>query len=149
MAIPQQHDPARGSRAAWRVLDVLGKLWTAPNTLLGLLVGFPMLLAGARISLGDNAIRFQNLPVGRGALTLGNVVLYSRHCAPDIEASMYGDTRCLRIGKHERAHTLQYQLLGPLFLPVYLCCGGISARNPFERAANDYAAGGHWWPWRH
>lgn len=136
-------------RMLWRTLDLLGKLWTAPNSLLGLIAGLSMVPFGARVSVGDNALRFENIPLGRGALTLGNIVLYSHHCAPDTETTgMYGDSRCLRIGKHEQAHTLQYQLLGPLFLPVYLCCGGISARNPFERAANDYAAGGHWWPWR-
>ena len=59
---------------------------------------------------------------------------------------MYGDARTLPVGRHEAAHTFQYQLLGPLFVPVYLCCGGISARNPLEQAANAYAAGGHWWP---
>jgi hypothetical protein len=38
-------------------------------------------------------------------------------------------------------------VLGPLFLPLYLLCGGVSARNPFERAADRYAQCGHgWWP---
>src|SRR3546814_8544627 len=39
-------------------------------------------------------------------------------------------------------------VLGPLFLPLYLLCGGISARNRFERAADRYAGFGRgWWPW--
>ncbi len=148
MRTTSQNARSIAAQLAWRTLDLLGKLWTVPNSVLGLSAGLAMLPFGARPSIGDNALRFENIPLGRGALTLGNIVLYSRHCAPDIEAiGMYGDSRCLRIGKHEQAHTLQYQLLGPLFLPVYLCCGGISARNPFERAANDYADGGHWWPW--
>jgi len=30
---------------------------------------------------------------------------------------------------------------------VYLLCGGVSARNPFERAADHFARFGHgWWP---
>jgi hypothetical protein len=38
--------------------------------------------------------------------------------------------------------------LGLLFLPLYLVCGGISVRNPFERAADRYAQTGRgWWPW--
>lgn len=148
MSVLPRQDRKRWSHRAWQALDLLGKLWTLPNTVIGLIAGLPMLWFGARISLGDNAVRFENIPLGHGALTLGNVVLYSRHCAPTDEATgMYGDSRCLRVGRHEQAHTLQYQLLGPLFLPAYLCCGGISARNPFERAANDYAAGGPWWPW--
>jgi hypothetical protein len=38
-------------------------------------------------------------------------------------------------------------VLGPFFLPAYLVLGGISARNPFERAADRYAlTGSGWWP---
>ena len=48
---------------------------------------------------------------------------------------------------HERANVYQYMVLGPLYLPVYLVCGGVSARNPFERAADVYAMTGRgWWP---
>jgi len=53
----------------------------------------------------------------------------------------------VRLGDHERAHVFQYMVLGPLFLPVYLACGGVSVRNPFERAADRYALQGRgWWP---
>jgi hypothetical protein len=42
---------------------------------------------------------------------------------------------------------LQYLVLGPLFLPAYFICGGVCARNPFERAADLYALTGRgWWP---
>lgn len=54
----------------------------------------------------------------------------------------------VRLGDHERAHVYQYMLLGPLFVPLYFLCGGVSVRNPFERAADRYAMHGHgWWPW--
>ena len=54
----------------------------------------------------------------------------------------------VRLGDHERAHVYQYMALGPLFLPLYLLCGGISVRNRFERAADRYALTGRgWWPW--
>ncbi len=120
-----------------------------PNTVAGLLLGAAALPFGARVTFGDNAIRFERCPVGRGALVLGNVALYACGTSPaDRLCGIYGDPRLLAIGRHEAAHTLQYQVLGPLFLPIYLLCGGISPRNPFERAANDYAAGGAWWPTR-
>jgi hypothetical protein len=134
---------------ASRSLDIVGKLWTLPNSMVGMLIGTAALPFGARITLGDNAIRFERLPFGCGALALGNVVLYANGALPtDCRRGMYGDDRLLNLGRHEAAHTFQYQVLGPLFVPVYLLCGGISARNPFERAANDYAAGGSWWPAR-
>jgi hypothetical protein len=38
--------------------------------------------------------------------------------------------------------------LGPLFLPLYGICGGISASNRFEYSADRYAMTGRgWWPW--
>lgn len=55
--------------------------------------------------------------------------------------------RSIRLDDHERAHVYQYMVLGPLYLPVYLLCGGVSARNPFERAADCFARFGRgWWP---
>ena len=54
----------------------------------------------------------------------------------------------VRLGDHERAHVYQAMVLGPLFLPLYLACGGISHRNRFEQAADRYALTGRgWWPW--
>jgi hypothetical protein len=123
----------------------VGKLWAAPNTLLGLLLGLPSLAFGARIVRGHNALQFLGYPLGSGALTLGNVVLYAG-CGPDELGAGYG-VAPVPLGLHEQAHTLQYERLGPLFLPVYVLAGGISSRNPLERAADAYAGGGSWWPW--
>lgn len=59
----------------------------------------------------------------------------------------HGDEARIELAAHERAHVFQAMLLGPLFLPVYLLCGGISVRNPLERAADRYARdGAGWWP---
>jgi hypothetical protein len=50
-------------------------------------------------------------------------------------------------GKHEEAHTWQYQVLGPFFLPVYALTMLLPSRTPFERAADIYAKSGRgWWP---
>jgi hypothetical protein len=60
----------------------------------------------------------------------------------------YGVELPIVLADHERAHVYQYMALGPLFLPLYFLCGGISARNRFERAADRYAQSGRgWWPW--
>lgn len=132
--------------------------WTLPNTVLGLVVGFASLAAGGRatVSRRDFAIRFDRVPWGPGgALTLGNVIL---HTGPtlDCPCRTYAHRAGLRdepeivLADHERAHVLQYMVLGPLFLPLYFACGGISAGNRFERAADRYARNGSgWWPWTH
>ena len=138
-----------------RMLQALGVVWTLPNTALGLVAGALSLAAGAHahVSTRDFAIVFHKVPWGPGgALTLGNVILHTGDTL-DVPCTTYEHRagRCrhpqVRLGDHERAHVFQYMLLGPLFLPVYLLCGGVSVRNPFERAADRYAmTGKDWWP---
>lgn len=149
----------RESAAAWglQLARALGALWTSPNTLVGLLAGVAGMAAGARSHWNrrDCALVFHRWPWGPGgAITLGMVIL---HTGDTLDASCttyeHRAGRCehprVRLGDHERAHVFQYMVLGPLFLPVYLLCGGVSVRNPFERAADRYAMHGHgWWPGR-
>jgi hypothetical protein len=141
--------PSLGQRLMRGALDIVGKVWALPNTIVGTVVGLAGVPFGATISFGNNGIQFEHYPWGEGAITLGNAIIYARGTSPsDMERGLYGDPRLLNIGRHERGHTYQYQAFGPFFLPAYLMSGGISASNPFERAANQYAGGGSWWPWR-
>jgi hypothetical protein len=135
---------------------VLGMLWTSPVTALGLIAGVFAIPFGARPRLrrDDLALVFQHWPWGPGgAITLGNVVL---HTGEDLDSPCYTYAHDaghrteppIKLADHERAHVYQYMVLGPLFLPLYLLCGGISVRNRFERAADRYAQTGRgWWPW--
>jgi len=135
---------------------VLGIAWSLPNTAIGLVAGAAGIAFGARARLShhDLAIVFQLWPWGPGgAITLGNVILHTGDSldAPCVtyahRAGLTLDPQIV-LADHERAHVYQYMLLGPLFLPLYLICGGVSVRNPFERAADRYAmTGRHWWPW--
>ena len=134
-----------------RVLWLIGVLWTLPNTLLGLLVGLALLPFGARAHIAEGTLAFKRMPKANGALVLGCVILHGGDSL-DIDCPTYaarcGDApamQCVRLGDHERAHIHQYLLFGPLFLPLYFLCGGISARNPFERAADRYALTGQGW----
>lgn len=135
------------------LLFSLGTLWAAPMTLAGVLAGLITLPLGARMRVTDAALVFHRFPWGPGgALTLGNVILHTGE-SMDEETLTYacaagGPRECVRIGSHERAHVYQYMALGIFFLPLYFAFGGISARNPFEKAADRYAATGQgWWPW--
>ena len=133
----------------------LGALWTLPNSLIGLVAGSAGLAFGAkaRWSRRDWALVFHHWPWGPGgAITFGNTILHTG-ASLDTDCITYEHRagRCqhppIRLGDHERAHVYQYMTLGPLFLPVYLLCGGVSVRNPFERAADRYAMTGRgWWP---
>lgn len=132
-----------------------GALWTAPNTAIGLLIGSLGMLRGARVhfSRREHALVFSRWPWGPGgAITFGNSIVHTGDSL-DQRCPTYAHRagRCaqpaVRLGDHERAHVLQYMALGPLFLPLYLLCGGISVRNRFERAADRYALTGRgWWP---
>ena len=132
----------------------LGVAWASPVTLAGLLAGLVAWPFGARPRFADRALVFHRYPWGPGgALTLGNVILHTGG-SMDETALTYAcaargcsDER-VRLGDHERAHVLQYLVLGPLFLPLYFACGGIHHRNRFEQAADRYALTGRgWWPW--
>jgi hypothetical protein len=150
-----QRPDAFASRWLRRSLLALGMLWTSPNSLLGLLLGVAGLAFGARMrwQQRERALVVRRWPWGRGgALTLGNVIVHTGERL-DTPCLTYAHRagRCIEppvsLADHERAHVYQYMLLGPLFLPLYLLCGGVSARNPFERAADRYARSGRgWWP---
>jgi len=154
-------DPQRSQlshrRALHGLLLALGAAWTLPNTLIGLAGGLAGMVAGARPrwSRTELAIVFLRWPWGPGgAITLGNVILHTGE-ALDVPCSTYEHRAGLcrhplvRLSDHERAHVFQYLVLGPLFLPLYLLLGGVSVRNPLERAADHYALHGYgWWPWR-
>lgn len=144
-------------RAAAFAIDAAGKLWTAPNTIAGLLLGAAALLAGSRAAVAHNAIVFHSFPVGRRAFVLGNVIINPE---TDLEwrAATYEsialrkrgvqcDLEIVHAGKHEEAHTWQYQVLGPFFLPVYALTMLLPSPTPFEHAADIYAKSGRgWWP---
>jgi hypothetical protein len=145
----------RAQRIGRGLLLVLGGAWTLPNTLLGLGLGMFGLPFGARLHWrgGDRALVFARMPWFGGALSLGNVVLHGGaslevSCHTYAHRAGWGAEPPVRLVDHERAHVYQAMVLGPLFLPLYLCCGGVGVRNRFERAADRYARDGRgWWPW--
>lgn len=137
-----------------RLLMALGWVWASPLSLCGLLAGLAALPLGARVRLSDAAVVFHRFPWGPGgAITLGTVILHTGNSLDERVATYACRARGarderVRLGDHERAHVLQTLALGPLFLPLYLACGGISHANRFERAADRYALTGRgWWPW--
>lgn len=153
-------DP-RGARDVPRprvplIARVLGAVWTSPNTALGLVAGGAALALGARARwrARECALVFSRVPwPGRGALTLGNVILHTGDsldvsCRTYAHRAGHGAEAPIGLADHERAHVYQAMVLGPLFLPLYLLCGGVSVGNRFERAADRYARLGRgWWPW--
>jgi hypothetical protein len=116
------------------VIEVLGFLWTLPNTILGLLLG-AMTFQLPR--LHGAAIVFDRTPRGltramrsfdRSAMTIGFVIVS-------------GETVEGRLLAHELNHIRQYMAWGPFFIPVYLLLAVPYGyrRHPMERAARRAA----------
>ncbi len=117
-------------------LYLLGNLWTLPNTLLGFLLalslvwGWPRFEKGRRLwvcATGRGLSRWVRRR-GRTATTFGFVVIIW-------DPALQDDGPLL---DHEAVHAMQYALLGPFFLPVYLALAafyGGGRRHPLERPA--------------
>jgi RHS repeat-associated protein len=102
------------------VLDLVGKLWSAPNTAIGLAIGGIGRLAGGEVQLENNSIEFTKSPLmdafpggEYGAITFGNVIIYGSYA--------------YAAAPHERIHTFQGQFVGPAYLPLNVLGMSLSA----------------------
>jgi hypothetical protein len=119
-------------------LDLLGKLWNLPNTMLGLIYGGAAFAIGRFtgnrpfLTVGNNALQFHNCALMKSAMTLGNVVIYGCSCSPDRPNIPFANSpACHTVGREEFRHTQQGQILGPLYLPLHLIAGVLSVlRSP-------------------
>ena len=151
---PSASDQMDGSSALDGLADLAGKIWSLPNTALGLTIGtFDGLIGVAmgqipEIGFGQGAIQISNLPNiwgFAGAITFGDVQLYTGVSPTTmINNSNYTGEGGFSFEEHEGGHTIQSDVLGPLFFPLY----GIGAltngwnSNPFETHADYHAAYG-------
>jgi len=134
---PNQSQGSMNTRELVKVaLYVVGKVWNLPNTVIGLAYGGVGHLTGLvmgtnpSISVGNNAIQFLNNPFTQTATTLGNVVLYHGEnvdsnnvvwdYAPGSTLNGYAPTG---LGNEEMQHTIQGQVLGPLYFPAHIGLG--------------------------
>jgi hypothetical protein len=117
-----------------RPLELLGFVWTLPNTLLGLALGaltFQLPRAHGGAFVFDRAPRGLTRllrAINRSAMTVGFVIV----SAVPVEGQLL---------EHERFHVRQYARWGPFFIPVYLILAipfGYR-RHPMEVAARRAA----------
>ena len=123
---------AAASSAASTAATVGGPAWGSPNTILGFGLGFTGSIVGtwayrmgltseeSYVDFGDGAMRFHNNPfiLPGTALSLGHTHHYGPHSSPERWVRSYLEV-LVRTGDHEAAHTVQSNLLGPFYLPVY------------------------------
>ena len=134
----------------------LGQLWNMPNTMTGMLVGtMGSWLGGVlgtkpKMSNGKNAVQFLNNGlVPFGAITMGNIIIYGPGIAPE--------RKCPEgtIGEHEHQHTIQGEVLGPLYFPAHIISGLIGVlwdrdwhgpHNFLEKGPQTFPP--RPWPWK-
>lgn len=121
-----------------RHLTWVGALWGAPNTLIGLLFA---LLSGALPRPRGGLLVAEHVDRGLarlfltrrgfGAITFGRVVVSVGEITPEQHM-------------HEEHHARQYEVLGPLFIPIYLWHHARRGylQNPLEREATTCARSG-------
>jgi hypothetical protein len=134
------------------MLDFIGKLWALPCTIIGLFVGAVLLAIsrgcgrGGSISARNNALTFTTGLNLSGSVTIGNVVVHAggnaRRWNSDTTWMRYDRTAAVNVGRHEEAHTYQYQKYG-VFMPILWLAetvlGGGIGKGRLETAADDYA----------
>lgn len=103
---------------AARLAIVLRMAWAAPCTLVGLVLGFAVILGGGSARRVGRVVEFAPGDAGTAtrrlrallpfaAITFGHAVIGLSHA--DLQ----------RLRAHERVHVRQYEALGPLFFPAY------------------------------
>jgi hypothetical protein len=131
--------------------DLIGKVWTAPNTAIYSIYGLAGTAYGlatgekSDIKIGNNAIEFINLPVMPTAMTIGNAIIYGE--------GEYDK----RTQNHERQHTYQAEALGPVYGVAHLILLGAAQFingnhhgpvNVLETGPQIYGAPRPWvWSW--
>jgi RHS repeat-associated protein len=108
-------------------IDIVGKIWASPATAIGLVWGGLGMLLGADVSIGNNAIQFENhsgQALFHADVTLGNVIVYSGSMNDEVFTLVPGVLVPAYL--HEFQHTLQAQVLGPFYLPAHIVGIGAS-----------------------
>lgn len=112
------------------VLDIFGKIWASPTTAVGLVLGaLGLITGGARPRRANNAIEFRGnrwIAPFTSAITIGHVICYAAR-----EPSQHTQD-------HERQHTYQAEVLGPLYLPLHIALQLIAFSYSFFDVSRRY-----------
>lgn len=120
-------------RGASLVGELIGRVWSLPNTIIGFLYGSLSLPFGASLHFVDGVMQFRNMPSGLmgSAMSLGDVNLFGVGHPPSSDNNM---GLGVSVGMEERLHSIQARILGPLYLPAHIAAGTISSLTPLGLA---------------
>jgi hypothetical protein len=131
-------------------MDAEGKVRSLPNTAVGAAWGSVGYAAGKamgtnpEVRLANNALQVVRSPLHYRdrPIAMGNVQVYGDGWDPECNYTSKYTRQWVNTGRHEEAHSYQAQRLGKLYGPL-VGIGGLlfGDANPYETAADDYAAG--------
>jgi len=137
-------------------LDVVGKIWALPNTLIGAVYGGVGTLFGAT-PVWDSAagiLRFTNMPqwMMPTAMSFGHVQVFGPGAYKNSDGTFALNRFGIPVVREETLHTRQAEILGPFYLPLHavgmgssiLTGGGTHNNNLLEQGPER---GSSPWPW--
>lgn len=139
-----------------RALRIIRMFWASPNSLVGLIYGGVGLFYGARVEwhAPGGVLRFVDLPAWLmpTAMSLGHVHVYGEGRCRHADGSPVANRFGVAVVTEENLHTLQAEVLGPLYLPLHGLCmfgsiatgGGTHNHNLLEIGPER---GRGPWPW--
>ncbi|WP_415837712.1 RHS repeat-associated core domain-containing protein, partial [Shewanella denitrificans] len=144
------------TKALGVVGDVMGRIWSLPNTLIGLgYGGIGMMFGATPVWDGSEGIlHFTNMPewMMPSAMSFGHVHVYGQNSYKNPNGSYVVNRFDSPIVTEETLHTRQSEILGPLYLPLHgmamgvsqLTGGGTHNKNLLEMGPES---GKNPWPW--
>jgi RHS repeat-associated protein len=124
-------------RATNGAFNILGRLWSLPNTAIGLIYGLASLPFGGSFEIVSGVIQVTNMPkwLMNGAMSLGDVNLFGAGSPPESDNNVglfrfEGGGQGVTTGQEERLHSIQGRIFGPLYLAAHGVGGVISLLTP-------------------
>jgi len=128
--------------------EIVGRIWSLPDTAVGLIFGAVGMLGGAKPSWDSNAgiLRFTNMPKWllplTSAISFGSVNLFKSGNNPNqdngLNLSGLGLIAGISGGREESLHTIQSRALGPFYIPLALLGNAISYLTPLEMCSSPW-----------
>jgi hypothetical protein len=120
----------------------VGKIWNLPNTIIGLAYGgLGYVFSDRDVRFENNSITFRGMPLMPSAMTLGNVIVYGNRDPLDHNVEFVDSPIGHNVAREEYFHTIQGEVLGPLYFPAHVIGGVISIfSDPHPGLVNDVDA---------
>ncbi len=152
----QQQGNSNGGGFLKGALNVIGKVWALPNTLVGLAYGGVGMLFGATPVWDSLAgiLRFTNMPewMMPSAMSFGHVQVFGPGSYKNPDGSFALNRFGVPFVTEETLHTRQAEILGPFYLPLHavgmsssILTGGGTRNNNLLEQGPECGVGP--WPW--